>query len=378
MSNQITDHVEGLDLTDHHCHGVARKDLTTEEFEDLATESSWPSPFGGTNFDTPFGVAVRALCAPFLNLPRHSSGTDYMNRRAELGVREVSQRLLTATGIGTYLIETGVGGNSLTGSAEIAELTGARTKEVHRLEVIAERLLTERPGAEEFLHRLAAELDTSARTAVGFKSVVAYRHGLDFNPDRPSAQQVIQAVDRVLQQGVGTAEIRLQDETIIRHLLWEAIDRQRPLQFHVGYGDSDIDLYRCDPSRMTEFIRRTVGSKSSITLLHCYPFQREAAFLAQVYPHVYLDTGAAVNYTGFGSVAVVRESLELAPFNKLLFSTDAYGLPELYLCGSLLWRRAAAQIFSEWVEADLMGARDAMRYLDMIAARNAEHVYAND
>ncbi len=29
-----------------------------------------------------------------------------------------------------------------------------------------------------------------------------------------------------------------------------------------------------------------------IMLLHCYPFQREAGFLANVFPHVYMDLGA--------------------------------------------------------------------------------------
>ncbi|MBB3043145.1 amidohydrolase family protein [Nocardioides soli] len=375
--SDIAAYVDGLGLVDHHCHGVVSADLDLAGFEGLATESSWPSPFGGSNFDTPFGVAVRALCAPLLDLPKHSSGAAYVARRSELGPEEVNRRLLGATGIDTYIIETGVGGSELLGAAEIGAATGAAHREVHRLEVIAERLLEQVGGGDEFVTRLTDRLDESAAVAVGFKSVVAYRHGLDFDPARPGLADVRRAADAVVARRTDGARVRLTDETIIRHLLWEAVDRRRPLQFHVGYGDSDIDLYRCDPSRMTEFIRRTVGTGTAITLLHCYPFQREAAFLAQVYPHVYLDTGAAVNYTGFGSAQVVRESLELAPFNKVLFSTDAYGLPELYLCGSLLWRRAVTRIFSAWVDADEMGAGDAVRYLDLIASGNAQNVYAD-
>ena len=51
-------------------------------------------------------------------------------------------------------------------------------------------------------------------------------------------------------------------------------------------------------------------------LLHCYPFHREAGYLAQVFPHVYFDVGLAVNYTGRAAGAVLAESLELAPFGK--------------------------------------------------------------
>lgn len=374
-STDIADFVDGLPLIDHHCHGVMSAGLSAAEFEDLATESSWPSPFGGTNFDSPFGVAVRALCAPLLDLPKHSPGDQYLARRSELGPEEVNRRLLTATGISTYLVETGVGGPGLLSAAEIGATTGAAHHEVHRLEVIAERLLDQVSDGSEFVRALTDRLDESADRAVGFKSVVAYRHGLDFNPDRPQLVEVRRAAAALIAGREAGGTTRLTDETVIRHLLWEAVDRHRPLQFHVGYGDSDIDLYRCDPSRMTEFIRRTVGTGTAITLLHCYPFQREAAFLAQIYPHVYLDTGAAVNYTGFGSAHVVRESIELAPFNKVLFSTDAFGLPELYLCGALLWRRAVTRIFSDWVDADEMSINDALRYLELIAGSNAKDLY---
>jgi predicted TIM-barrel fold metal-dependent hydrolase len=57
-------------------------------------------------------------------------------------------------------------------------------------------------------------------------------------------------------------------------------------------------------------------------MLHCYPYRRQAGYLAQVYPHVRFDTGSAVSHSGLGSLQLVRESLEVAPFDKVLFSTD--------------------------------------------------------
>ena len=144
---------------------------------------------------------------------------------------------------------------------------------------------------------------------------------------------------------------------------------------HIGYGDSDIVLHRCDPTQMTGFIKATVDSGIQLMLLHCYPFIREAGFLAQVYPHVWLDTGAAVNYTGLASEALVRQSMEMAPFSKVLFSSDAFGLPDLYFGGAFLWRRAVGRILGEWVGDDGMGAADAQRYLAMMAGDNAQRVY---
>ena len=71
-----------------------------------------------------------------------------------------------------------------------------------------------------------------------------------------------------------------------------------------------------------------------LLLLHCYPFHRHAGYLAQVYPHVYFDVGLGVSYTGARGVAVVAESLELAPFAKILFSSDAWGPAELHHLGA--------------------------------------------
>jgi predicted TIM-barrel fold metal-dependent hydrolase len=126
---------------------------------------------------------------------------------------------------------------------------------------------------------------------------------------------------------------------------------------------------------MTEFIRATVDSGASIMLLHCYPYIREAGILAQVFPHVWMDTGLAVSHTGASASRLVRESLEIAPFGKLLFSSDAFGLPELFVSGTRLWRRAMVTIMEEWVASDSMGLADAKRYVSNIGAENARRIY---
>jgi predicted TIM-barrel fold metal-dependent hydrolase len=113
----------------------------------------------------------------------------------------------------------------------------------------------------------------------------------------------------------------------------------------------------------------------AVMLLHCYPFHRQAGYLSQVFPHVYLDVGLAVNYAGARAAAVLAESLELAPFHKILFSSDAFGLAELYYLGALLFRRAFDEVAGGWVGAGLWSAPDAHRVARMVAAGNAERVY---
>jgi predicted TIM-barrel fold metal-dependent hydrolase len=207
--------------------------------------------------------------------------------------------------------------------------------------------------------------------AVAVKTIIAYRYGLDFDPSRPSPRETAAAAAEWLYDCEQRGSVRLDHPVLLRAVLWAGVDLGKPIQFHVGYGDSDIVMHRCDPTKMTGFLQATRDSGVQVMLLHCYPFQREAGYLAHVYPHVWLDTGAAINYTGPNSLAVVRESLEVAPFGKVLFSTDAFGLPELYLCGARLWRRALRLLFEEWISSDWFSPADAQRYAANIASGNA-------
>ena len=118
------------------------------------------------------------------------------------------------------------------------------------------------------------------------------------------------------------------------------MDLRLPVQFHVGYGDSDVDLHRCNPLLLTPLLRAIQPTGVPVMLLHNYPYHREAGYLAQVFPHVYVDAGLATHNLGARAPALLAEALELAPYGKFLYSSDAFGLPELYYLGAALFRSA--------------------------------------
>ncbi|HSK38308.1 MAG TPA: amidohydrolase family protein, partial [Arenibaculum sp.] len=221
-------------------------------------------------------------------------------------------------------------------------------------------------------------LDERLTTAVGVKSIAAYRIGLDFEPGRPDDAETDKALTRWAKQAQESGSIRLADATIIRFCLWEAVDRGVPLQFHIGYGDPDVDLHRCNPLLLTEFLRRTRDSGARILLLHCYPFHRDAGYLAQVFEHVYCDVGLAVNYTGVRSSHVIAESLELTPFHKALFSSDAFGAAELFHLGALQFRHGLALALDQWHTADGWPEAEQRRIARLIGSENALRVYGLD
>jgi predicted TIM-barrel fold metal-dependent hydrolase len=366
-----------LPLADHHCHGVVRGDLDRAGFEALMSEGGSP-PAGMTNFDTPVGLAIRRHCAPVLDLAPHASPEDYLRRRAELGTTQVTRRFLQAAGITEMLIDTGLRPEMLLDPAAMAQASGGDAREIVRLETVAERLAGEgvEPGEFAAAYRAALARAVASSGAAGLKSIAAYRVGLDFDPRPPGAAEVTAAAAAWLAGPAGPAgQRRLADPVLTRALLWAAVEYGLPIQFHIGYGDRDIRLHRSDPALLTDFLH-LVDGRVPVMLLHTYPYQRQAGYLAAVYPNVYLDVGLALSYVGPARAGeVLAEALELAPFTKLLFSTDAFGLPELYYLGAQVFRQALDRLLGERVRSGEWAAGDAGRIAHMVCAGNARRVY---
>ncbi|MGW6731779.1 amidohydrolase family protein [Streptomyces sp. NPDC055013] len=359
-----------LPLVDHHCHGIVTSDLGRDGFEALLTEGEhWT---GVSSFDTPVGVAVRRHCAPLLDLPRHAPADAYLARRAELGRGEVDRRLLAAAGTEVFCVDTGYTPQRLTTPQELAETADATAYEVVRLEAVAEALAAQgvEPDAYASAFRTAAEAAVRRAGVVAVKSVAAYRTGFDLNPARPSDALVTAAARQWLANGG-----RLTDPVLVRHLLWTAVDLGLPLQLHTGFGDSDIRLHRVDPTRLTDWLHLIKGT-IPVLLLHCWPYQRQAAYLAAVFEEVYLDVGLTLHHVGPArSRAILAEAMEITPFRKLLYASDAYGLAEFYQLGALAFRRGLGELLQDRVDADELGLPDALRIAAWAAGDNARRLY---
>ncbi|MFI6059779.1 amidohydrolase family protein [Streptomyces sp. NPDC051286] len=357
-------------LVDHHCHGAVTSDLTPGEFESLITEGeAWP---GVSPFDSPVGVAVRRHCAPLLDLPRHASPADYLARRSALGWREVNRRFLTAAGAEVFCVDTGYAPHPVTSPAELAEAAGATAYEVVRLEQVAEAVAARgvEAGAYAEAFRAAAEQAVRRPGVVAVKSVAAYRTGFSLDPARPTDAEVTSAAGQWLAHGG-----RLTDPALVRHLLWTAVDLGLPLQLHTGFGDFDVRLHRADPSLLTDWLHLTVGT-IPVLLLHCWPYQRQAAYLATVFEQVHLDVGLALHYAGPArSRAILEEALEITPFRKLLYSSDAYGVAEFHHLGALSFRQGLTSILQARLDTDELSLPDALRIAAWTSRDNARRLY---
>jgi predicted TIM-barrel fold metal-dependent hydrolase len=325
-------------------------------------------------FDSQAGFMFRRLCPPVLGLPPHAELGDYVARRAELGSTEVSKRFLAAAGASALCVDTGYVPEPITSPAELGDLAGATAHEIVRLEGVAEDVAAAGAGAAGFADAVRSALASRTAGAVGVKSIAAYRTGLDLGAERPADSEVATAAGRWLADAhPGTP--RLADETLQRFLVWCGVDLRLPVQFHVGYGDSDVDLHRCNPLLLTPLLRAIQPTGVPVMLLHNYPYHREAGYLAQVFPHVYVDAGLATHNLGPRAPALLAEALELAPFGKFLYSSDAFGLPELYYLGAALFRSALSGFLRAGLGEDLFTERVAARVARMLCADNAKRAY---
>jgi uncharacterized protein len=373
--------VAELRLTDHHCHGVLRRGPDRPAFEAMLTEADYAGGPGVTMFGSQLGLALRRWCPPVLGLAAHASPDEYLAARARLGWEEVSRRFLRAAGLGALYVDTGFEPEPLTAPAELAGLAGladGRAREIVRLEQVAEAVGARSQGevaaAGEFAAAFRAELAGRTRHAAGVKSVAAYRVGLDLAPDRPTETEVAVAAAHWLDTPAGVPG-RLADPVLHRFLIWCAADLGLPIQFHVGYGDRDVDLHRCNPLLLTGLLRAIEPAGVPVLLLHNYPFHREAGYLAQVFPHVYVDAGLATHNLGRGSAALIAQTLELTPFGKFLFSSDGFGLPELHYLGALLFRRGLSAFLRAGLDDGSWTPDDAAQIARQAGYENARRVY---
>jgi uncharacterized protein len=368
-------------LVDHHCHGLLR---SSGDLAGLLNEADGAATAAGLPFDSLAGLALRRWCPPLLGLPPHASVESYQDRRAALGWDEVSRRFLGASGLAALCVDTGYTPADLLSPGETAGLAGATAFEVVRLEQVAESLARKGVAAAGFpdAYRKALSERVTAPSfgirVVGFKSIAAYRVGLELDGRRPGDGEVVAAATRWLGRAAGGTPPRLADEVLHRFFIWSGADLGLPIQFHVGYGDRDIDLHRCNPLLLTGLLRALEPTGVPVMLMHNYPYHREAGYLAQVFPLVYADLGLVTHNAGARATALLSEALELVPLRKFLFSSDAFGLPELYYLGTLLFRRALSAFLSSLVDANDMSYADAERITRLIGAENARRAYRLD
>jgi predicted TIM-barrel fold metal-dependent hydrolase len=253
--------------------------------------------------------------------------------------------LLRATRTEWLLIDDGFPppGDSV-GWERMGELAAARAAPVMRIERVAEEGIARGMDLAELrTHVRMQVMAARAGGHVGLKTIAAYRSGLAIGAaDADAAAAAL--------RGGAT---RLESKALLDLLLADALEANAadplPVQVHCGFGDADLFLPAADPSLLGPLVERF--ATTPFVLLHCYPFVRQASWLAHVYANVFLDVSLTIPHV-WRAAEMVHEALELAPVSKLLYASDAARTPELYYLAATWSRAALAEVLDEALAPD--------------------------
>jgi hypothetical protein len=368
-----------IPIVDGHCHAPLRPPRPTDDlaFLRLLTESRDPHQIREHVPQTVYVQrALRDLSAFYDCAPEVGA---VLATRQRLAPARLMERCVRQGGVSALIVD---GGFRAAESYSVGELNGllptsCRAWPLLRVESLLEDLVAPGPSfaalEEEFGLALA---DLRGAGYVGLKTIVAYRSGLALSrPDRQAAAEAYAAVRAAAQAG----PLRLTSKPLLDYFLglaFAAAGRQGlPVQVHTGFGDADLDLLQANPLLLRSALEAGAFAGAPVVLLHCYPYVREAGYLASLYADVYVDLSLSVPLLGPGCQRVVEEALELAPTTKVLYGSDAAGLAESIWLGALAIRLALDGALGGWLRAGALTARQAERLAERVLYANARALY---
>jgi uncharacterized protein len=377
--------VEAVDLqhvavVDNHCHGILR----SQSFDTLLswrrnfTESADPGMPRDHVASTAFYLRLIRALAGFLDCEPDEETV--LAARAEKDARELIGALLWAANIETLLLDTGYPPpEKVLPGGELARLGDCRVEPMLRLETLMERLIAEHDSLEEAKEALVVALDdVRGQGYAALKSIAAYRTGLNIREwSREEAETSFDEFQGAVREGSARLNHKPLLDTLLHAALAEAARQEVPVQFHVGYGDTDTDLLLGNPLHLRAVLEKPEYRGMPVVLLHgCYPYTRKGGYLAAVYENVYLDLSYGIPLLGFAEMlSFTREALSVAPISKLLYSSDGIGMPELHWMGATDGRRVLSQALEELVAHGELSISEAEAAGEEVLRRNAIHLY---
>ncbi|MBI1877388.1 MAG: amidohydrolase family protein [Chloroflexi bacterium] len=366
-----------IPIIDHHAHSLLKPEATADaaNFRQWFTESTDPkihthhvphSLFFRTGLHW---LAELLNCEPTLEA--------YLAARAAQPYEAWVRRLFQEANISILLCDYGYQeGDDSYSHAELQALLPCRVEPILRLEVLAQELIVQHVTFDQMLEAFIATVGQArANGYVALKSIIAYRTGLDIGP--ASRQEAAAAFAPVKEEARRAGRVRLASKSLCDYLVGAALKQaeaqELPFQFHTGFGDSDADLRVANPLHLRSIIERV---RCPLVLLHAgWPYYRELAHLAAIYPNVWMDLSLAIPFATTGIPAMLREVLGMAHFSKIMFATDAFVMPEIFWLAACWGRWGLSRVLDEFIADGFLNPDEAWAAAEAILGENARYLY---
>lgn len=361
----MLDEINDIRAVDQHAHNVLREECELP-FEAAFTEAADPEVW---REDTPhclfYRRGIKQLAVLYGCDPEPAA---VKAAREKLDLAQRTRLCLKESRLKSLFLDDGMMADKLKPISWHQQFVP--THRLLRIEQLAQELLAQTDDFDDFEQRFTSTLQSPDQATVGLKSIAAYRGGLNVPI---SAREEARADFLTRERSARVA--RSPFYSFLFHRALEiAHDRKLPVQFHTGFGDPDLALELSNPLLMRPLLERY---GCDFVMLHAgYPFAREAGFLCSVYRNAWVDFGLAIPLLSVsGMRSTLRQLMELTPLNKLLYSSDASLIPELYYLGSVNGRRVLAEVLEQAVKDGDLSRVEATRAAVWIMAENAERLY---
>lgn len=386
--------VRGLPVVDIHAHPFLNPGvLTPEQFTDMTAFGGGSREYmeeGGVAFSGPVNAELQRvkretlyfkrmildLAAYFDVEPTIESALDARNMAIAEGYREYVKSLYADAGITTIVFDFGIPLPSLDISQVSNELP-VEIVPIFRIEPLIAELLKQDIGWGEFLRAYDDAIDDALAHGgyKGIKSIIAYRTGLDVSPLSRTPDQGMQALDAI-RRGLGGGSMKKLRDHLLCRAMELAMEHNVPMQIHTGMGDFEVNLVMCRPSYLMDLLRFPAFRGCRVILVHTgYPYHREAAYMANVLPRVYVEVSEGIPFASSAAWDIYDGVMAMAPMNKICYGSDGYKTPEIIFSSAKLGKQALADVLNTQIERKMMTEADAQSAASAILAGNASELY---
>ncbi|WP_438315745.1 amidohydrolase family protein [Sporosarcina sp. FA9] len=257
---------------------------------------------------------------------------------------------------------------------EYEVMSGSRVWEIVRIEQVLTSLGSKGLHFEEFIEQYRSQLTEALKKkeVVGLKTIIAYRSGLEvFEMNKEDAEREYEDFSKN-----GRAVAKAFRDYCFHIAMEECTTANKFMHIHTGIGDGEVVLPKASPSFLLDTLRQEKYKDTKVHLVHGgYPWVEEAAFIVSILPNVYLDISLQNPFTGHGVERIISQVLELAPFDKVMYGSDAFTVPEMNWMGAKLFKESFERVLNTWIEKDYMSYEKAKYIGEMILYRNFGKTY---
>lgn len=373
--------LSSISLADSHCHGIyhSQGPMDIKAWRQHFTESHEADMREIQVATTMFYRRLILAMASFFDCEPTEDAV--LAAREQFGAERLVSTLLRDANIAVLFVDKGYPPEELLlPDATLAYLANCRVAPMLRVELLMQQLIAEHGTFDEVVDALKAALkDVRSQGYVALKSVAAYRTGLAIH--RWEKDDVLASFAEARQEVAAKGSVRLAHKPLLDTLLFTTFDaaaeQELPVQFHVGYGDTDADMLLANPLHLRTVFEMPEYRSMPVVLLHeCYPYTRQGAYLATVYENAYLDISYGIPFLGYSEMLdFTRAALSVAPYSKILYESDGVGIPELHWLSAHTGRRIIGQALEECVANRDISSGDVEGAANAILRDNALRIY---